>query len=132
MRTWGLLLLVTVLGCDPPCVDEIDLDCAPLYTDLSWDNVHANTVEPSCASAGCHSAGDSAGGLTLTPAETAWQQLVEPSAVAARVVAGDAACSPMIIRAESGSDTLAMPPGAQLSEAERCVLRLWVHQGASP
>ncbi len=132
MRVGLLVLLLLVTGCAEPCIEDIDLDCAPLYTDLSWANVHASTIGPSCASAGCHSGDDPADGLLLTPADTAWSQLVEPASGAASVVSGDAACSPMIIRAESESELLVMPPGAQLSEAERCVLRLWVHQGAEP
>ncbi len=126
-----LALLFAGIGCDPPCVQDLDLDCAPLYSDLSWDTVHASTIETSCASAGCHSADDAAGDLVLTPAQTAWVALVEPATGAARVLPGDAACSPMIIRTESEAAASLMPPGAPLGEAERCVLRLWVQQGAS-
>jgi len=125
-----LLALVALAGCEAPCVADLDSDCAPLYADLSWDNVHAQTIEPSCAGAGCHSADEPAGGLTLTPADTAWSQLVEPASGAAHVIAGDAACSPMIKRTEADDGTV-MPPGAQLSAAERCALQLWVDQGAS-
>lgn len=125
-----LLALVLLAGCGSPCVEDLDLDCAPLYTDLSWANVHATTIEPSCASAGCHDADTAAGALVLTPADTAWAALVSPESGTAAVIAGDAACSDAIKRTEStGSDM--MPPGAQLSEAERCVLRLWVDQGAA-
>jgi hypothetical protein len=132
LRSWCLAALLLVAGCDAPCVEDIDLDCAPLYTDLSWTNVHATTIEPSCAAAGCHSSDAAAGDLVLTPAETAWEQLVESAPGSPPAVAGDASCSPMIIRLESESDSLLMPPGAQLSDAERCVLRLWVQQGAEP
>jgi len=132
LRLWVVVVLLLATGCDEPCVEDIDLDCSPLYSDLSWANVHATTIVPGCASAGCHSGDEPGGDLLLTPAATAWEQLVEPTEGAASVVAGDAACSPMIIRTESESESLVMPPGAQLSEAERCVLRLWVHQGAEP
>ena len=127
----ALVLAIALLGgCGAPCVEDLDLDCAPLYTNLDWSNVHAQTVSPSCAASGCHDDDTPAGGLSLTSPAVAWTQLVSPPSGDARVLAGDAACSPMIKRIEADGSGV-MPPGAQLSEAERCVLRLWVAQGAN-
>ena len=73
----------------------------------------------------CHSAAGDRGGLTLTSAQGAYDELVGEE----RVIPGDAGCSDMIQRILSDGDD-AMPPGSPLSEAERCALIQWVANGA--
>ena len=50
--------------------------------------------------------------------------------LAGRVVAGDPACSTMIVRTDSPGASYQMPPGDPLSEPKRCALIQWVAAGA--
>ncbi len=47
-----------------------------------------------------------------------------------RVLAGDTKCSPLLARVGGTGEGL-MPPGAPLSDAERCSLETWVRNGAT-
>lgn len=111
----------------PECV-TVNLDCAPLYQP-TFDEVFARTLESSCASGGgsCHGSSGKRGGLTLTDVDEAHAALVSGG----RVLPGDAACSELVVRLEGAGESWSMPPGRQLSEAERCAIRQWVDRGAA-
>ena len=47
-----------------------------------------------------------------------------------RISAGDTSCSLLLVRVAGGGGGI-MPPGAPLSEAERCALETWVRNGAA-
>jgi len=112
-------------GGDLDCVEAQAADCQPLYQP-TYDQVFARTIEPRCAVSGgaCHSGSDSKGNLRLDDIDQAYSQLVDTG----RVLPGDAACSLLVIRIEGGGGV--MPPGAPLSEAERCAVETWVANGA--
>ena len=120
------------LGCGRDlCVDDVDLSCAPLYTPESFDDIWAQTLQPSCAGGGasCHAPEGDQGGLSMADADSAYEALTagdDPLAVA-----GDATCGALIYHLESDDPDAVMPPGAQLSEAERCVIRIWLDDGAA-
>jgi len=75
------------------------------------------------------------GGLTMADSQTAYANLLSPSQrdpSRARAVAGDPACSPLIVRTSSPGADYQMPPGDALSPQERCALVQWVANGAQP
>lgn len=131
----ALLLVTTLLlsGCpEDPCVEDLDLACTPLSQDVSWSNVYTLVLADNCSSGGtsCHAAEGAQGGLVLDDPDVAYEQLVEPESGSARVLAGDPSCSMLVRRLELEDDAEAMPPGDQLSEAQRCMVRLWIDGGA--
>lgn len=117
-------------GGDPTleCVNP-DLSCTPLY-EPTFANVYANTIAPKCGGdrTACHSESGRQGGLAMTSAATAYQALLDPSDP--RVVPGDTACSVLLERLYTNDNSLVMPQGAPLSEAERCSVMKWVADGA--
>ena len=46
-----IALLLLLAGCGAPCLDSVDVECAPLY-EPTWDNVHSRTLEPTCGQPG--------------------------------------------------------------------------------
>src|SRR5512132_1248561 len=81
------------------CVETLDLACAPLYSP-TFDQVYTRTLQPTCALAGasCHSSEGAMGGLVFADPDAAYDALLGKSGAAARVVAGDAACSVIVER----------------------------------
>jgi len=132
---WMLLAIgVLVAGCPssktpPPACITVDTTCAPGYVP-TFDNVWHNTLQPTCAqSASCHSATGHMGNLDMSDEATAYSELLAPATIdpkRARVVPGDPACSLMTVRTDSPGESYEMPPGAPLSEPERCALVQWV------
>ncbi|MFT3769240.1 MAG: hypothetical protein QM820_27695 [Minicystis sp.] len=78
--------------------------------------------------ASCHAAEGNQGGLAFTDADTAYALLLGQSGEA-RVSAGDT-CSELMARLDATDPGALMPPGAQLSEAERCAVATWIRNGA--
>lgn len=120
----------------PPQCITVDLTCAPGYPP-TYANVYRNTLSVSCggSQASCHSASGRMGGLVLTDAQTAYANLTAPSQRdpnRARVVPGDAACSPLVVRTGMPGADYQMPPGDALSPQERCAVAHWVANGAQP
>jgi hypothetical protein len=111
------------------CVD-VTTECAPLYPP-TFDNVFANTLDVKCGSdsASCHSDSGMAGGMSFATIDGAHAELLEVGQ--ARVIPGEPSCSLMIIRTHASDSSVLMPPGARLSEAERCALVQWVAGGAA-
>ncbi len=120
-------------GCDEKvqrdCLSNISMDCAPLYAP-EFQTIWEETLIPRCALAGgaCHSAEGAQGNLAFTDADASHQALVDTSSGV--VLPGDVACSPLMVTLESADPSLVMPPGQPLSEAERCAIRQWIHEGA--
>lgn len=110
----------------PKCVQPLPESCAPLYPP-TFDNVFQNTLSKTCASGGgsCHGPSGGNGGLTFADADTSYSLLTS-----SRVVAGDPACSKLVVRLESAGESWSMPPGAQLGEGERCAVEQWIYAGA--
>ncbi|MCO4770114.1 MAG: hypothetical protein KDA24_08805 [Deltaproteobacteria bacterium] len=135
MRAFLAAASLLVVGCpaEVPCVADLDDACAPLSQDLSWSNVYSTVVVSSCASPGvsCHATEGSAGGLDLGDEETAWEQLVEPLDIAARIVPGDASCSDVMKRVHSDDANYQMPPSSPLSDPQSCMVQLWIDAGAA-
>lgn len=130
MTTWPCVATavaaIALAGCsdDPKltCV-EVDLTCAPLYAP-TWENVYANTVQPKCAAAGCHTTAARKGDLVLDVPETAH------FALTGYVTPGDLPCSEVIMRIYATASSLRMPRGSKLSDAEACAVAQWVGAGA--
>ncbi|MEZ4227365.1 MAG: c-type cytochrome domain-containing protein [Polyangiaceae bacterium] len=130
----GWLLVVLCVGCGsedetplPACI-SLSGSCAPLY-EPRFDEIHARTLLPTCAQGGssCHSSSGRRGGLTLENIDEAFDGLV----AGGRVEPGDASCSELVVRTHQSGHSWSMPPRRPLSAEERCVLRLWVEQGAA-
>src|SRR5512133_1559100 len=128
-RRISSLLAGAVLACgcsdgEPAqaCVPALDLACAPLYSP-TFDQVYARTLQPTCALAGtsCHSSEGAMGGLVFADPDAAYAALLGQSGDAARVIAGDAACSVLVERLHATGEQ-AMPPGSPLADAERCAV----------
>ena len=123
-------------GCGEPapsgeCVDTLDVaTCNPLYSP-TFDEVYERTLAKTCALSGasCHAAEGQAGGLSFESADAAYDHLT--SGETPHVIAGDAACSPLVERIEAtDDDARVMPPGSPLSDAERCAIEQWIENGA--
>jgi hypothetical protein len=110
---------------EPSCVEPLPVGCAPLYPP-TFDNVFDTTLSKTCASGGgsCHGASGNNGGLTFANADEAY------SLLASRISAGDPGCSKLVVRLESAGQPWGMPPGAPLSEGERCAIEQWIVAGA--
>jgi hypothetical protein len=124
-----LCALTGTVGCSDDgatCVENLDSSCAPLY-EPTFDNLFSRTLEMRCGVAGgaCHSAEGHQAGLVFDNADDSYANLVN----AGRVIPGDAACSLLVERIE-GSGVPVMPPGAPMSDAERCAIETWIDNGA--
>ena len=115
-----IVLGLQLLGCGA-CLDPLE-PCDPLY-EPTFDEVYANTLEPSCALGGCHDAESTKGSLDLSSPDVAYAALVDDG----RALPSDAECSQVIRRLVNGS----MPPGAPLSKEEICAVQSWVAEGAT-
>lgn len=127
----ALLVSGVLGGCSdgqPRCV-TVDAACTPRYPP-TFANLYNNTLRDSCGSqsVACHSAAGRKGGLSMESAEVAFAQLT--AAGAGRVVAGDPACSEVVVRVHGRGESYLMPPGAPLLDADRCALEQWIAAGA--
>ncbi len=110
---------------EPACVTPLPASCAPLYPPI-FENVFDTTLSKTCASGGgsCHGPAGNNGGLTFSDADEAYNLL------STRVSPGDPGCSKLVVRLESAGEPWGMPPGAPLSEGERCAIEQWIAAGA--
>jgi hypothetical protein len=110
----------------PECI-ELEASCSPLYQPI-FDELFTRTLKPTCGQGGgsCHGADGARGGLVFDDPDEAYALLKQ-----GRLVPFDAACSEIVVRTHDLGQDWSMPPGQPLSEAERCVIRLWVEQGAN-
>lgn len=129
-QLWFVTALAAALaGCTselPPACITVDTACAPLYAP-SFDNVYTMTLKNTCGSerSSCHSAAGKQGGMSFQDEQHAYDALL-----AGRVVPGNPGCSKMVVRIGSPGAAYQMPPGDELSSAERCSLLQWVAAGA--
>ena len=124
-----VLLLFVVANCSSAeeCVD-VSTECAPLY-EPTFENIYTRTIVASCAVEGqCHGADKAQAGLDFSTEDLAYSALVSK----VKIIAGDPACSPMVIRLKSSDSTFQMPPGAPLLESEVCAIVKWIKEGARP
>lgn len=131
MRLQVAFALVAIGGCsgsggDADCPIPLPADCEPLYEPV-FEEIHARTIERSCALSGCHAADSVQGGLDLEGEQQAWAALVDEG----RVVPGDPECSDLMKHLHGVGAPL-MPPGRPLSDAERCAVQQWIADGALP
>ena len=118
-------------GDDHGCLDEVVTDCDVLYEPV-YDQIFARTLLPTCGEAGtaCHAPEGAHNGLVFADPDEAYGLLLGEDGAPARVLPEDPGCSLLLRRLESGDDDFVMPPGAPLSEPERCAIRTWVAAGA--
>jgi len=124
---------VALAGCvatGGDCLEPLDGECASLY-EPNFDQVFNQTLLPSCGVGGasCHAPEGTATDLVLADARDAWAQLTAGDSPL--VVAGDPECSPLMERLETGDPERLMPPGAPLSDEERCAIQRWIAEGAA-
>jgi hypothetical protein len=113
------------------CVTVQPATCSPLY-DPTFDQIFTRTLHTTCAQEGgaCHSASGAQGGLVYEDADAAYALLLGKTDGRARVVPGDPSCSILIERVDAPDPSQTMPPGAELSAAERCSFETWIRNGA--
>ncbi|MEO8842347.1 MAG: hypothetical protein ABI591_08835 [Kofleriaceae bacterium] len=136
MRWMLLLVLAGCPGTPPPACITVDASCAAGYQP-TFHNVYQNTLVPDCSmTSACHSESGHQANLSFGGDEaSAYAALMANSSIdpsRARVVAGNAACSLLIVRTDSPGTDYQMPKGAALTEPESCALIQWVQAGAMP
>jgi hypothetical protein len=92
-----------------------------------WSFIAPAIIEPSCATASCHSKVAQRAGVILTPRDTAYNTLLTRQFVFPNNVADSELVH--LIRAE-GSQR--MPPDFPLPEADIELIESWIMQGANP
>lgn len=110
------------------CV-SIDYEGCSLLYPPTYEQVWAQTLEPSCGAETCHPSGGPVGSLTFDDPDTTFEELFAGE----HVIAGDPHCSPLMIRLETDDPSLRMPPGnTPLLEGARCSIATWIAEGAQP
>jgi hypothetical protein len=117
---------------DPPddavvCLEAGSLGtCTPAY-EPTYDNLYANTFQPTCAKSGfsCHSPEGHQGGLNFFDKEAVYEQLLNRP-----VKAGSPECSDLVQRVTSLDAFQRMPPGKSIPPGEQCAIIEWVRAGA--
>lgn len=128
--TLALLPCAALAACSdeglPRCT-TVEATCTPRYAP-TFSNIYQNTLQASCGSQSsvCHSAAGRKGGLSLESAAVAYAELAQGG----RLVAGDAACSEVVVRLHGAGESYLMPPGAPLAAADRCAIEQWIAAGA--
>ena len=123
MRAPWLILLVGCGGGSGTCVTESA--CDALY-EPTYDNIFEQALKPTCGIDGktCHSAEGAAGGLVFDDIDQTYTTLSDGGYL-------DGECAELVARIDALDDpALLMPPGAALSDAERCAIRKWIDDGA--
>jgi hypothetical protein len=112
---------------------------APVVLGPTLDQIQAVIFTPSCATAGCHSAGSQAGGLSLADADASYADLVGQFSNAVGqdmsilVAPNDPDNSYLIMKMENAGSISGdrMPPvGAAIPQADINQVRLWITNGA--
>jgi hypothetical protein len=130
----ALLPMLALAACpstdeeDPPvCLEAGSLaPCTPAY-EPTYDNLYANTFQPSCAKSGvsCHSPEGHQGGLNFFDKGAVYGELTKHSAVA-----GNPECSELVQRVIALDGFVRMPPGKSLPAGEQCAIIEWIRAGA--
>lgn len=117
----------------PACLASVDVEgCTPLYP-AEFPVIFSQVLSVTCASNGvsCHGDLGRMGGLVLVDETAAYAALLGLDGAEPRVVAGDPACSEMMVRLDMPGHAWSMPPGAPLDERARCSIRRWIAAGAA-
>ena len=114
---WGLLALV------PGCVVDDDRPAR-------WSVVSDTVLQPSCGTAGCHSALAETAGIVLDTREDGFDSLVAdpPDGYGAFVRPGDVS-SPLMFLLR-GDEVKRMPPDGPLPPADIALVEAWIVAGA--
>jgi hypothetical protein len=118
MRRW-MLGLVTVLWPLGGCGDPVESRPA------RWSYISAAIIQPSCATAGCHSKTTRTYGLELETREGSFVDLVGGHLV----VPGRPADSKLMYLLR-GIEVTRMPPDAPLPDADIALIERWILEGA--
>lgn len=135
LKIWIFLLIAGLHACGDDiaiCEPELIVDCIPLYEPV-FDKIYTNTLVKKCAIGGtsCHGAGGSRGGLSLDGgADSAYDNLLGSDSGRPVISQDDPKCGAFLARLQSVDNSYVMPPGAPLSEEERCAIRQWLAEGA--
>jgi hypothetical protein len=127
------LLLLTSCGSPsaaPACLETVDLACRPLHDPPTYQTLFDKILRPTCGVSGCHTAESRKGGLVFEDADAAHGLLLGTTGGRPRVLPGDPACSMLTERVGSSDPAFRMPPGAGLTDAQKCNFTLWIAQGA--
>lgn len=125
-------------GDDPEglqCVENLPSTCTP-DLDPTFDSLYTNVISQRCGASdsgnSCHGKNaNPSSNLKLTDANTAYQALLGMSGGPARVLPGDAHCSPLVERLESDDPNKRMPRGNNnLPAGLRCAFQQWIEKGA--
>ena len=111
---------------------------APVVLGPTLDQIQAVIFTPSCATAGCHSAGSQAGGLSLANADASYADMVGQFSNAVGqdmsilVAPNDPDNSYLIRKMENAAGITGnrMPPGGGIPQADINQIRLWITNGA--
>jgi hypothetical protein len=111
---------------------------APVVLGPTLDQIQAAIFTPSCATAGCHSAGSQAGGLSLADADASYADMVGQFSNAVGqensilVAPNDPDNSYLIMKMENAAGITGnrMPPGVATPQADINQIRLWITNGA--
>jgi hypothetical protein len=113
------------------CLMPLDADCTPAFTP-SFDEIYSEQIRKSCSLGGgaCHGSESGQGGLSLSSADRAYDELLGHADGRARVVPGDPECSILMQRLESMDRDFVMPVGTPMSAGQRCAVQQWIENGA--
>jgi len=136
---WSWLAALAIAGCTskPPQCITVDTSCAPSYVP-TFHNIYTNTIQLSCGptNSSCHSTSFHAGGMSFADEATAYAALLAPKSTIdpsrPRLVAGDPACSLLVVRTDSPGEWYQMPqpPSQPIGSGERCAIIQWIGSGA--
>lgn len=124
----AVVLIAALAGCD---------DATDRPTD--WAYVHAALLEPSCATAGCHSGPTALAGIDLATADAAYTVLTGrvcgapplPGDPIGNFVRPGHPESSRLMYLLRGEQTTIMPPDAPLPDGEIAVIERWILRGAT-
>jgi hypothetical protein len=137
-RRISLLLLFAACGGpagDPPCVQNLDTNCAALYDPPTFSALYQNILHPTCASGSgtCHTTDFAPRGLVFEDQQQAYNLLLGLNGARQRVIPGDPGCSILMRRLESNDPSYRMPPGnTPLTQPQLCTFVKWIANGAPP
>jgi Planctomycete cytochrome C len=119
-------------GAPPACVENLNVDCTELLHDPPvYATIFRDLIQPQCAvGSGCHGADGAMGGLVLADADETYDTLLGLKGGTKRVLPGDPACSPLMVRLESRDPNFVMPRGSRLPDPALCDFVQWIKRGA--
>lgn len=109
-------IVLAALGCGDPVQDR----------PARWSYISAAIIQPSCATAGCHSKLTRTLGLELETREGGWVGLVDANFV----VPGRPEQSKLLYLLRGQEVPRRMPPDAPLPDADIALVERWILEGA--